>query len=380
LIDSTKPGKVVFSTKPFARRSDMPINQLYDTWQQRIRQLRPNQRITQVRSFVWLVIGIHQSRSVHLSKVAGKIPGKARLLSVTRRMGRLLDNPAIRVREWYEPIARRWMEEQLRRIGEIRLIVDGTKIGFGHQLLIVTKAYRKRAIPIAWTWVKSSRGHSSSHKQKALLAYVHGLIPKAAGVFLVGDCEFGSIAIMRQLDAWGWFYALRQKSDTHVWLDEGMDWKDFGSFVHQPGVSIWLGKGYLTEKEIYPVHLLAHWKVGEKEPWLLATNLPDRTLTLRFYKRRAWIEEMFGDMKRHGFDIESTHLRHFLRLSRLTLAVVLLYVWFVSEGTKTIHVGLRHLVDRNDRRDLCIFQIGLRFIDRCLINSLSFRIRFCSYR
>ena len=358
----------------------MPINQLYDTWHQRIRQLRPNQRITQVRSFVWLIIGIHQSRSVHLSKVAGKIPGTAKLLSVTRRMSRMLDNPAIRVREWYEPIARHWLEEQLHRIGEIRLIVDGTKIGFGHQLLIVTIAYRKRAIPIAWTWVKSSRGHSSSHKQMALLAYVRKLIPKGAGVFLVGDCEFGSITILRQLDAWGWFYALRQKSDTHVWLDEQMDWKDFGSFVRKPGESIWLGKGYLTEKEIYPVHLLAHWKFGEKEPWLLATNLPDRTLTLRIYKRRAWIEEMFGDMKKHGFDIESTHLRNFLRLSRLTLAVALLYVWFISEGTRTIHAGLRHLVDRNDRRDLCIFQIGLRFIDRCLINSLSFHVRFCTYR
>ncbi len=99
-----------------------------------------------------------------MSKVAGKIPGTAKLPSATRRMSRLLDNPAIRVREWYEPIARHWLEEQLRRIGEIRLTVDGTKIGFGHQLLIVAIAYRKRAIPIAWTWVKSSRGHSSSHK------------------------------------------------------------------------------------------------------------------------------------------------------------------------------------------------------------------------
>jgi len=32
-------------------------------------------------------------------------------------------------------------------------------------------------------------------------------------------------------------------------------------------------------------------------------------------------------------DTESTHLVHFLRLSRLTLAVVLLYVWLVAEGS-----------------------------------------------
>lgn len=69
-------------------------------------------------------------------------------------------------------------------------------------------------------------------------------------------------------------------------------------------------------------------------------------------------------------------LRHFLRLSRLTLAVVLLYVWLISAGTRTIHAGLRHLVDRSERRDLSIFQIGLRFIDRCLINSLHFLFAF----
>ncbi len=55
-------------------------------------------------------------------------------------------------------------------------------------------------------------------------------------------------------------------------------------------------------------------------------------------------------------------LRHFLRLSRRPLAVVLLYVWLISTGGHTIRKGLRHLVDRVDRRDLSIFQIGLRFI------------------
>jgi hypothetical protein len=111
----------------------MPISQLYDTWFRRIRELRPNQRITQLRNFAWLLIGILQSRSVCMSQIAVKIPGRAELLSTTRRLGRLLDNPAIRVREGYEPIARQWLEAQFRNLGELHLIVDGTKIGFGHQ-------------------------------------------------------------------------------------------------------------------------------------------------------------------------------------------------------------------------------------------------------
>ena len=357
----------------------MPINQLNHTWIQRIRELRPKQRITQVRNFVWLIIGIYQSRSVTLSRVAGKIPGTAKLLSTTRRLSRLLDNPAIRVREWYEPIARQWLEAQFRHLGEIHLIVDGSKIGFGHQLLIVSLAYRKRAIPIVWTWVKHVKGHSGASKQLALLAYVRKLLPAGAAVFLVGDREFGSVAFLRQLDQWHWFYALRQKADTCVWFSEQIGWKEFGTYLQKPGQSFWLGMGYLTVKEIYPVNLLVHWKVGEKEPWCLATNLPDLGMVLRFYARRMWIEEMFGDFKKHGFDLESTMLRHFLRLSRLTLAVALLYVWLISVGSRTIRAGLRHLVDRADRRDLSIFQIGLRFTERRFINALSFHIPLCNY-
>jgi len=88
---------------------------------------------------------------------------------------------------------------------------------------------------------------------------------------------------------------------------------------------------------------------------------------------------MFGDMNKHGFDLESTLLRHFLRLSRLTLAVALLYVWLVSVGAQTIHAGQRHRVDRKERRDLSIFQIGLRFLERRFVNDLSFRIPMCRY-
>jgi len=358
----------------------MPTNTLYHNWFQRIQELVPGQRITRKRNIVWLIVGIYQSRSVCLSRIAGKIPGPARLLSTTRRLSRLLNNPAIRVREWYEPIALEWLETQFRHLGEIRLTVDGTRIGFGHQLLIVCLAYRRRAIPIAWTWVKHVKGHSSAWKQLALLAYVRKLIPRGASVFLVGDCEFGSVAVLRQLDQWYWFFVLRQKGDNGVWFDEKSGWQSFRSHIHQPGQSIWLGPGYLTVKEIYPCNLLVHWDTGEKEPWCLATNLPDRVMALRFYRRRMWVEEMFGDFKKHGFDLESTMLRHFDRLSRLTLAVTLLYVWLISIGTRTIRNGLRKFVDRSDRRDLSIFQIGLRFIERCLTNAVPFRITLCSYR
>jgi hypothetical protein len=357
----------------------MPTNDLYHTLIRKISELRPGQRITRIRNFTLLVYGIYQSRSVYLSRIAGQIPGKAKLQSTVSRLDRFLDNPAIRVREWYKPIAIQWLAEQHAKTGEILLIVDGTKIGFGHQLLMISMAYRKRAIPIAWTWVNHVRGHSTGDKQIALLAYVKTLIPHGASVFLVGDTEFGPVKVLKQLDKWYWYYVLRQESDTLVWSQAENLWKPFGSFIQKAGESIWLGQREFSQAHIYPVNLLAHWKIGEKEAWCLATNLPDLQTALIFYRRKMWIEEMFGDMKKHGFDLECSMLHSFLRLSRLTLAVAFLYVWLVSSGSRTIHEGLRHLVDRKDRRDLSIFQIGLRFIERRLVNNFSIHISLCTY-
>jgi hypothetical protein len=357
----------------------MPINELYHTWMRQICELRPRQRITQLRNFVWLMIGIYQSGSVHLSKIAVKIPGPAKLVSTARRLSRFLDNPAVNVREWYRPIAERWLQAQWQFVREIHLIVDGTKVGFGHQLLMVSLAYRKRAIPIAWTWVKHVKGHSDAHKQLALLNYVRKLLPAGAAVFLVGDCEFGSVKALKWLDQWHWWYVLRQKSDTCIWLKSSSEWKPFFSYIQKAGQSFWFRDSLLTAKEIYSTNLLIHWQVGEDEPWCLATNLPDRMISLKCYRRRMWTEELHGDLKDHGFDLESTMLHDFDRLSRLTMAVAFLYVWLISIGGRIIHDGLRHLVDRNDRRDLSIFQIGLRFTQRRLTNALPIHIALCSY-
>jgi hypothetical protein len=79
-----------------------------------------------------------------------------------------------------------------------------------------------------------------------------------------------------------------------------------------------------------------------------------------------WIEEMFGDMKGHGFDLEVTFLKHFMRLSRLTLAVCLIYLWLVATGEHVIATDQAHEVDRTDRRDLSIFRLGWDFIERRL--------------
>lgn len=354
----------------------MSVNRIYHTWVERIKQLRPQERVSRVRNMAWLITGIYGSQSVHLSKIGNKIQGRASLSSHIQRLSRFLDNKAVRVREWYEPVAQQLITRVVASGQEVRLVVDGSKVGFGHQLLMVALCYRRRTIPLAWTWVKGHRGHSSAYKQLALLSYVHGLIPAGSPVLVVGDSEFGPNDVLNQLDQWGWSYVLRQQPNWLVQSQPTAPWQRLDTLLTKAGQRLWLPAARLTQKYAYQVNVLAYWQPGEKSPWLLATNLPTTRAALLAYRRRMWIEEMFGDFKRHGFDLEATHLRHFLRLSRLTLAVCLLYVWLVAFGSRVIKRGQRHLVDRTDRRDFSIFRIGFNMLERCLSNTLPFKIRF----
>ncbi len=142
-------------------------------------------------------------------------------------------------------------------------------------------------------------------------------------------------------------------------------WRCLDRLGIQLGTLLWLGNVVLTQASAYSTHLVAYWQPGEEKPWFLATNLPSPHAAIRAYRLRMWIEEMFGDLKAHGFDLEASHLRRFLRLSRLTLAVCLLYVWLVAVGEHMICIGQTDLVTRHDRVDLSIFRLGFDFVDRC---------------
>ena len=358
----------------------MPNNHLHGTLQRLLAQLRPAERITRLRNWSWLLVGLCLSRSVHLSKIANKVPISATLPSITRRLSRLLDNAAIRVRDWYEPIARSLLERAAAAAaaqgGEIRLIVDGSKVGFDYRLLMVSIAYRRRAIPVAWSWIKSQKGHSSSYKQRALLGYVRRLMPDGAAaaprVLVLGDSEFGAIATLEQLEEWGFYYVIRQKSSLLVCSPQQPQpqWRALGELIERRGEKVWLEGALLSRSHAHQTNLLLYWKKGEKEPWLLATNLPSSKETLSGYKKRMWIEGMFADFKGQGFDLESTRLRRFEKLSRLTLAVAMLYVWLVVYGAEVVKRGRKKLVDRSDRRDHSLFRLGYNMLERCLAQGI----------
>src|SRR5512138_3645875 len=207
----------------------MATNPMYDTVIRKLQQLRPTERITRVRNLAWLMIGIFKSKSVHLSKIAMHIPGSAVQLSIVQRLHRFLENPWFQVRAWYEPVAEQLVQAMGQGVGEIRLIMDTTKCGAAHQWLTVSLAFRRRTVPLAWTWLRGARGHSSAQVQLALLNYVHRLIPLEIPVVLVADTEFEDGDVQKQLQAWAWGYVLRQKSNNSVKVTQ--QWASLGTLT-----------------------------------------------------------------------------------------------------------------------------------------------------
>ena len=356
----------------------MSAHQLYDTWFRRIRELWPQERITRQRNLAWMVVAMYLSQSVHLPKMASKVPLGIRRRSIEQRFSRFLQNKHFRVRDWYAPVAQQLLCCAAAH-GSVHLIIDSTPVGRRYQLLMVGLAYRKRALPLAWSWLRGKRGHSSAAKQRALLNYVRELLPAGATVVLVGDNEFGSIEMLRQLEQWGWYYVLRQKSNVKVCVSTARKWQSFGELVPRKEKVFWYPQTLLTAEHLHRTSLLAFWRTGEEEPWLLASNLPGARETLRAYRRRVWLDEFFGDVKGHGVDLAKTRLWHFQRLSRLLFIVALLYLWLVTRGSQAIKKGQRALVDRRDRRDHSIFRIGWDFAGWLLAHNKPFAIRLSPY-
>jgi hypothetical protein len=353
-----------------------PSQRLYGNLYHALMQLLPQECDSRLRNLALLMIGILGARSVQSGRLAAYIPLHIKKLSIVRRMERFLDNGAVRVRGWYEPVAR-WLVGAASVAGEIALVLDSSKVSAHHRLVVVVGvAYHRRVIPLVWSWGRSSRGHSTTSLQIALLSYVRSLLPVGVRVSLVGDCEFGHMPILLTLQEWRWDYVLRQSGHQLVDVVHEPDWLRLDALLTRRGEWRFVGDVFLTAAHQVPTHLLLAWQRRYPTPWLLATNLTDPHRILRLYARRMWIEATFGDLKANGFDLERSALGHFLHLSRLTLAVVLLYVWLIAFGAHIVQHNNRSDVDRANRRDLSLFRMAWDFLQRALLFDRPFQVSF----
>lgn len=351
--------------------------QVYHTTLQQICQWLPGERVTRQRNMALLMTGLLLGAAVHLPKIVRKWPVIGKYPSLVNRLRRFLDNPHVVVDEWYRPVA-----VQLAQTfagGTIRLVVDCTKVGFNFRLLTIGIAYRKRTLPLAWRVYRGKKGHLPADEIIALFAYVAQLLPADSEIWVLGDAGFQAVPLLRWFQRRHWHFVIRQQGRIKVYQAQH-GWRKLNDFGLTEGQTRIIGWVRLTEKHNAGwFWLILHWEQGEDEPWYLVSDRSGGRNLIRLYKIRMWVEEMYGDMKGHGFDLESTHLDDVDRISRLVLAVCLTFVWFIALGSWVVKRGYRHFVDRKDRRDKSYFRIGWDWIEDCLRLDRPLRLHFRVY-
>jgi hypothetical protein len=258
----------------------------------------------------------------------------------------------------------------------MRLIMDCTKVGFHFRLLTVSVAYKKRALPLVWSVHRGRKGHVGYQAQLALLTYLARFIPAQTTVWLVADAGFEAVPLLDWLQGQGWHFVIRQPGKNQVRWD-GQPWLKLREIAISSGQTHDIGWVHLTAKhDAGPFWLIVHWEQGQDEPWYLISDVSAQRTLINRYRLRMWTEEMYGDMKGHGFDIEATHLDDPERILRLFLAVCFNFVWFITLGAWVVKRGFRHYVDHKSRRDKSYFRIGWDWLERCARLDKPIPIRF----
>ncbi|HZT44142.1 MAG TPA: IS4 family transposase [Chthonomonadaceae bacterium] len=337
----------------------------YHTLRQRLTFLVSDASVPQANNLALFVFGLLAAWHVHLPKIALSLPVGGLLKNSVQRLERFLKNPAVQANDWYAGIARALLA---RFAGtEIDLILDATDLGDRHPMLFVALRHRGRAFPIRWRMLPSE-GCSASTEQEALLRAVVDLVPSGVLVTLLADREYGSCELIRFCLRHGWHFVFRLKKNRwcrlrtgHAFqlfelpLRPGTDWCEDGITLEDvPGQRFSLSCGW---SEQHP----------DDEPWYLLSGLPAGRHILARYGGRFSIEEMFRDFKEQGFRLEKTRLQDTERVCRLVLCVCIAYVFALLLGETVEARGIRRWVEHSTKRQISLFQMGLRYLKRLLV-------------
>ena len=145
----------------------------------------------------------------------------------------------------------------------------------------------------------------------------------------------------------------------------------------QPGQRGYFQEVLFTQEFKLFANLSLTWTDGDAQhaPELVAVVSDQRACRnrLREYAVRMDTEQSFRDDKSGGFDMADTHLIHAERLERLLLALAIAKLWCHELGEHVLEGGetARRMIDPGSERELSLFQLGLRWLQRSLSTNIN---------
>lgn len=369
---------------------------------QMIAALLPTVPRPEQKTLAAVTCGVVMSKATTLSLASGGIPGSATNPSKLRRVQRLLANERLRVDEAQQRVAAHVLAG---RRGRVELLLDSTFTGItarstGTETLTLSCAWHGRCLPLCWRSRRRGKGATPPWRTviAQLFARVAPLLPAGTQVVVMADRGLVGRPLLDQIRARGWHYLLRCERTAVIRLPDGTCCP-LADLVPSPGapsrcltgVQIFArrtklgqdqrhqagqGTWYRNWTHAITTNVVAVWRPGDKDPWLLLTDLPAQLTRCTEYRRRTWEEEGFRDWKSSGWNWQKSRVRHPDRVDRLLLVLALATLWMAALAQRIIRTGLRRLIEAPSRRCYSYFQLSLRYLDRLLATDQPIPVSF----
>jgi hypothetical protein len=346
-------------------------HELYNRIFLTLRPLVAVSNIKQLNNWVWIVVGILQANSIALGKIATHIPaGSPVAESRVTTIRRWLQNPRIDVWAFYRPILNQVLGPW--HGVEAVVILDGVQV-FGDRLQIFRLALRhgNRAIPLTWT-VVTGKGLTQVEKLEAMLTQAATFLgPRVKRVRFLADAGFRDCDWAELSVKLGWCYNIRLAESTLGWFAHGVRCR-LDELGVKPGQRRYFQNVWLTGAAKWCANVSVTWSEGDAQqaPRVVAVMSDQIACRQRLteYGWRMDIDESFRDDQSGGFDMEHTRLQHPDRLERLLMALAIATLWCHELGEQVLAEGetSRREIDPGDARELSLFQLGLRWLKRCV--------------
>lgn len=349
-------------------------HELYNRLIGRLNALVEVSHLKHLTNWAWIIVGILQANSIALSKIATHIPSQTEAESRVTTIRRWLKNLKIDVWTLYRPVLEHVLADW--RAVEATIILDGVAV-FGDRLQIfrLSLKHGHRAIPLVWK-VISGKGLTQAEVLDAMLTQAAEFLrPRVKRVRFLADRGFRDCDWADLCGKLGWHYDIRVQNNTIVTLSNGWQGR-IDELGVKPGQRRYFQNVWLTHEAKLCANLSVTWTDGDDKhaPELLAIISDDTACRarLREYGARMCIEQSFRDDKSGGFDMEHTKLQHPERLERLLLAVAIATLWCHELGEQVLSEGetARREIDPGPERELSIFQLGLRWMKRCISTTI----------
>jgi len=350
--------------------------QIYNRIEGKLESIIEYEDARNLKNLLWIVVGIIQQETVNLSKIAQSIPGETKAQSRVTKIRRWLMNEKIDTWQYYQKVLAQVLKNW--RDKDINVIVDGVAVfGDRFQIFRLSIAHGCRAFPLIWRVIPGKGLTTAQALQPIFEQAAQFLKGRVRRVTLIADRGFRDYDWAELCLSIGWHYNIRIADNTTVWLENGTICR-IDELGVKPGQPQFYQNVALTLEGEFETNLSVTWTNDGKELLAVISDKPANRARLSEYGIRMQIEESFRDDKSGGFDLDHSRLHHCDRLSRLLLAEAIATLWCHELGERCLQGGddCRRIVDPAWQRELSIFQLGLRWLHRCIATALNLLPKF----